>query len=87
MIISKTTYETSDGKSFDTEQEAKKHEESLENGTYFFILVEEDVSSYVSILFASDSYSKILEKKEEYEKDESREYDNYSYSIRKVTKI
>lgn len=35
MITSKTTYETSDGKSFDTEQEAKKHEESLENGTYF----------------------------------------------------
>lgn len=63
MITSKTTYETSDGKSFDTEQEAKKHEESLENGTYFFILVEEDVSSYISILFASNSYSKILKKK------------------------
>ena len=38
MIVSKTTYEASDGKSFDTELKALEYEKSLEDGTYNFCI-------------------------------------------------
>ncbi len=86
MITSKTTYETSDGKSFETKYEAEIHEESLENGTYIFVIAKQYYNSYsMSIIFASDSYSKILNKKKELEDNNLTE--NYSYSIQKVIKI
>ena len=70
MIISKTTYETSDGKSLDTELKALEYEKSLEDGTYNFCINKKNYRSHhMSIIFASDSYSKILNKKQELEND------------------
>lgn len=88
MIVSKTTYEASDGKSFDTEFEALEYEKTLEDGTSCFILIEHNLSGYENIIFASNSYKTISNKSTKMNMEQNKNVDSYySYSIRKVTKI
>lgn len=87
MIVLKTTYKTSDGKSFDTELEALEYEKTLEDGTSCFIIIEYS-SGYENIIFASNSYKTISNKITEMNMEQNENRDScYSYSIRKVTKI